>query len=52
VLVGYFLCEKINLLLAIRRTFIAQLARVSTQTITQLPLGFREVRWDDLIGNG
>gem|GEM_PF-6440150 len=50
-LVSDFLCEKINLLLAIRRTFIAQLTRMSTQTITQFPLYFCEVRRDDLFGD-
>jgi hypothetical protein len=52
VLIGYLFGEEIDFLLAIPRTFIAQLARVSTQTITQLPLGFREVRRDDLISDG
>jgi hypothetical protein len=52
VLVGYLLCEETDFLLAIRRTFIAQLTRVSAQTISKFPLSFRKVRRDDLISDG
>jgi hypothetical protein len=51
-LIGNFLGQQINLLLAIRRTLIAQLTSMSTQTVTQLPLNFREMRREDLLGDG
>ena len=51
-LVGDFFGQKADLLLAIRRTLIAQLACVGTETISKFALGFREVRRDDLFGDG
>ena len=51
-LIGNFLGKQINLLLAIRRTLIAQLARMSTQAIAELTLGIREVSRDDFFGDG
>jgi hypothetical protein len=51
-LVGDFFGQKADLLLAVRSPFIAQLTCMSTQTITQFPLYFCEVRRDDLISDG
>ena len=51
-LVGDFFGQKADLLLAIRSTFITQLARMSTQAIAELTLGIREVSRDDFFGDG